>query len=588
MKRKLSSVILSIAIMCLSLSMVMVNAQSPQHNTVCGGTLHSAAVKSDGSLWTWGYNSSGQLCNGKTDGVVSPVKVLEDVASVSLGEWSTAIIKNDGSLWMCGDNNFGQLGIGNTTSISKPVKVLEDVASVSTGGFFTAALKNDGSLWIWGNTLEGNILTPKKMMDGVVAVSTGGWHTAVIKNDGSLWMWGFNTSGEIGVINDDKIPTPVKVMDNVAAVSLGASHSAVIKKDGSLWLWGKNENGRLGNGSTKDSSVPVKIMDDVASVSLGKVHSAAIKTDGSLWMWGGNWNGEVGNNDKKDVHVPTKIMDDVATVELGYNHALAIKNDGSLWTWGANRAAQAGVGHTEYAVRVPTNIMNDMMIPHKNQSDAVMEPVANTVKTSFGATVSDWAAAEIECAFDNNLVPEALMELDLTQKVNRSEFAAIAIQLYEALSGDFAMESQNCGFSDIAGDKNEKAIKKAYGIGITSGTSETKYEPHSNLNREQLATMLCRVIKKSVYPAWTIETDADYCMDISGVQKFEDDGDISQWAKPSVYFMSKFGIIKGVSNTHFAPKNISTEQEASGYASATREQAIIITQRIFVNSHMFN
>ena len=75
---------------------------------------------------------------------------------------------------------------------------------------------------------------------------------------------------------------------------------------------------------------------------------------------------------------------------------------------------------------------------------------------------------------------------------------------------------------------------------------------------------------------------------IAGVQKFKDDADISEWAKPSVYYMSKFGIIKGVSETHFAPKNISLEQEVSGYAGATREQAIIIAQRIFMNFHKFN
>lgn len=588
MKRKLTGIVLSIAIMCSVLSMVTVSAQAPKYSTISGGALHSAVIKSDGSLWTWGYNSSGGLCNGDMNGVLSPIKVMDGAVSVSAGEWSTAIIKNDGSLWMCGGNNCGQLGNGSTTDRSTPVKVLDNVSSVSTGGFFTAALKNDGSLWIWGSTFEGDILTPKKIMDGVAAVSTGGWHTAVIKNDRSLWMWGFNTCGEIGVTNDDKIPTPVKVMDDVESVSLGNLHSAVIKTDGSLWLWGDNENGKLGNGTTTDSSVPIKIMDDVATVSLGDNHSAAIKKDGSLWVWGKNWNGEVGNGAQKDVHVPTKIMDGVVSVELGYNHALAITNDGRLWTWGANRSGQVGVGHTEYAVRVPTNIMDNVMIPDIKPSDAVTEPATNTEKTFFGATVSDWAVSEIESAFDNNLIPETLMQSDLTQKVNRSEFAAIAIQLYENLTWEPYYESQYCDFSDIAGDKNENAIKKAYEIGITTGTSATKYEPRSNINREQLATMLCRVIKKSVDPTWTIETDANYPMDISGVQKFKDDADISEWAKPSVYFMSKHGIIKGVSDTHFAPKNISLVQEASGYASATREQAIIITQRILMNLYKFN
>ena len=588
MKRKLASMILSITIICSVLSLPTVNAQSPKHSTISGGTLHSAAITSDGCLWTWGYNSNGQLCNGDTYGVSSPVFVMDGAVSVSAGEWSTAIIKNDGSLWMCGGNSFGQLGIGNLTDTSIPVKVMDDVSSVSTAGFFTAAVKNDGSLWIWGSTEEGNVTTPKKIMDGVVAVSTGGWHTAVIKTDGSLWMWGFNTSGEIGVTNDEKILAPVKVMDNVASVSLGTRHSAVIKTDGSLWLWGNNEYGELGNGTTKSSSVPVKIMDDVVSVSSGDDNTAAIKKDGSLWICGYNWNGELGNGDQKDSHTPIKIMDGVVAVDLGNNHSLAIKDDGSLWTWGANRAGQVGVGHTEYAVRVPTNIMGDMMIPDITISGTGMESTANVTKTSFGSTVSDWAVSEIENAVGNNLIPETLMGLDLTQKVNRSEFAAIAIQLYETLSGEFAKESQNCNFADITGDINEEAIKKAYGIEITTGTSATKYEPLSNINREQLATMLCRVIKKSVDPAWTIQTDGDYYMDISGVQKFKDDADISEWAKTSVYFMAKHGIIKGVSDTHFAPKNINFDQEASGYASATREQAIIITQRIFMNSYKFN
>lgn len=589
MKRKLVSIILSITIICSVLSLPTVSAQAPRYSTISGGTLHSAAIQNDGSLWTWGYNSDGALAVGHTDGVLVPTKVMDNVASVSAGEWTTAMLKNDGSVWMVGGNIYGQLGNGTTTSTTKPVKVMDNVRFVQTAGFFTAAIKNDDSLWIWGDTFEGEILTPTKIMDGVESFSTGGWHHAVIKKDKSLWMWGFNTTTEIGAGYEERISTPVKIMDNVASVSLGSRHSAVIKPDGSLWMWGHNEFGYLGNGTTKNSGVPVKIMDNVVSVSLGDDHSAAIKKDGSLWMWGRNWNGELGNGEQEDIHVPIKIMDNVVAVDLGNNHALAITSDGRLWTWGANRSGQAGLGHTEYAVRYPTNIMDNMMMPDKMVSDVIVQSPTNTTETFFGSAVSDWAIDEIECAYDNGLIPESLVGADLTQKVNRSEFAAIAMQLYEDLIGGFDTETQKyCNFSDIAGDKNEYAIIKAYEAEITTGTSETTYEPLSFINREQLATILCRVIKKYLYPMWTISTDSEYYMDISGVTKFKDDADISDWAKESVYYMSKHDIIKGVSNTHFAPKNTNMQQEMSGYASATREQAIIITQRIFMNSHKFN
>ncbi|MGM9552626.1 MAG: WG repeat-containing protein [Clostridia bacterium] len=210
-----------------------------------------------------------------------------------------------------------------------------------------------------------------------------------------------------------------------------------------------------------------------------------------------------------------------------------------------------------------------------------------TVVTSFGSTTSTWAAPEIEEAFENDLIPEVMIGFDLTKKVNRGEFAAIAVQLYEVLAKRSVEESPSCTFTDIQYDDNEKAIKKAYQIEVAQGTSTTTYEPLSFINREQLATMLCRVIKKYSFPNWTMATDNEYYMQTDGVKLFADDNEISTWAKPSVYFMSKYGIIKGVSDTHFAPKNTTSQQEASGYASATREQAIILAQRIFTQSDLF-
>ncbi len=201
-------------------------------------------------------------------------------------------------------------------------------------------------------------------------------------------------------------------------------------------------------------------------------------------------------------------------------------------------------------------------------------------ETSFGSYVSDWAKQEVEEAYDNDLIPETIAGRDLTEIVDRSEFAAIAVQLYEELTKRHVLASEN-PFFDISGNENSDAIIKAYKLGITNGTTDITFEPYSDITREDLATMLCRTIKKYSNSSWTLENDSNYYLDTSGVKKYADDSDISDYAKPSVYYMTKLGIIKGIDSTHFAPKNVTARQEAEGYATATREQAILMSLRIF-------
>lgn len=196
---------------------------------------------------------------------------------------------------------------------------------------------------------------------------------------------------------------------------------------------------------------------------------------------------------------------------------------------------------------------------------------------------AEWSTPELQKAADNNLIPDVLVGKDMTQPITRGEFAAVSVNLFEAMTGGRTVMSSNCKFSDIANNENRNYILKAFNIDVVKGYSDTEYAPDSLLQREELAAMLTRVYKKSQWPDWTLDTDDDYTINYSGVKKFDDDDLISDYAKPSVYFMVKYNVLSGIGDNKFAPKNSSQYEEAIGYANATREQAVVMSLRSFEN-----
>ena len=195
------------------------------------------------------------------------------------------------------------------------------------------------------------------------------------------------------------------------------------------------------------------------------------------------------------------------------------------------------------------------------------------------ASGSAWASAELAKADSLGLIPEVLQDADLTQDITRAEFAAVAVKVYEALANGEAIPAVVNPFTDTG----DVEVLKAYNIGAVNGTSATTYDPDALLNREQAATMLTRVFKKVTLAGWTLPTDSQFTLPYTKPAAFADDKDISDWAKDSVYFMAANEIINGVGNNKFAPKNVTTEEQATGYANATREQALLIAVRMVEN-----
>lgn len=329
---------------------------------VAPGGSHTMAIKTDGTLWAWGFNASGQLGDGTTDEKQEPVQVgsESDWKAVSSGGSHTLAIKIDGTLWAWGENFWGQVGngtYGNDQLVPIKLGSATDWASVSAGVSFSMAIKIDGTLWAWGDNFYGqlgngrvNAYNPELV--GTARdwryVSAGGNHTIALKTDNTLWAWGLNLYGQLGDGTQSNRDAPVKIgtAGDWQNVDAGHDHTIAMKANGTIWAWGNNDRGQLGNGTINHSNIPTSVgSSQWKSFSVGKSSTLGIKSDGTLWAWGltiGDFKlGEDGHC-KEPTQLNTQAS--MESVILGDDHAFAFAANGALWTWGVGTWGKLGNG----------------------------------------------------------------------------------------------------------------------------------------------------------------------------------------------------------------------------------------------------
>jgi len=272
--------------------------------------LHVLAIKTDGTLWAWGNNEIGQ-CGNNTSGtsnyINSPQQITTDLWSeVATGFNYSLAIKSDGTLWTWGRNDYGQLGNGTTNFASIPTQVGTDsnwakVFSYSTTSY---AIKSDGTLWSWGGgsgtlgrtngfyTIPGQVGTSSNWL----SLSPNSSSTMAIKTDGTLWAWGRNRSTAYPVfygngLNDtnnyENNPTQIGSDSNWKSISTDQYDFRALKTDGTLWGWGNNVNGILGDGTNIPRDTPIQFGLENDWVYLQTDSRAfAIKSNNSLYQWG--------------------------------------------------------------------------------------------------------------------------------------------------------------------------------------------------------------------------------------------------------------------------------------------------------------
>jgi alpha-tubulin suppressor-like RCC1 family protein len=193
---------------------------------VSAGYTHSLALKSDGTVWAWGNNSFSELGPAVSSAEryrSLPVRVegLTNVVSIAAGQHYSAALKSDGTVWSWGYNGEGRLGNGTQVESSIPVRAagLTGVTAISVGLEHSLALKNDATVWAWGANRAGKLgngsytdsAVPLQVggLTGVVAVAAGAYHSVALKNDRSVWSWGQASHGELGVERDSHCLVPI-------------------------------------------------------------------------------------------------------------------------------------------------------------------------------------------------------------------------------------------------------------------------------------------------------------------------------------------------------------------------------------------
>jgi len=304
------------------------------------GCDHSLGLRTNGTIWAWGNNGNGRLGDNTTVSKSSPVSVVggfTDWCQISAGQRHSLGLRTNGTLWAWGYNYQGALGTNNTTSRSSPVSVVggftdwcQVAANATTNSAcnVSMAVRQNGTAWAWGWNSCGQLgdnstvsrSSPVSVVGGFTdwcQVSAGAQHSMGLRQTGQLYAWGYGSGGRLGDNSITNKSSPVAVVGGFTdwcqfnAVGL---NSFAIRTNGTLWAWGEAGAGALGNNCAtlaESKLSPVSVLGgftDWCQVSGGYRFALAVRQNGSAWAWGWNCFGALGTNNTTSRSSPVSIV----------------------------------------------------------------------------------------------------------------------------------------------------------------------------------------------------------------------------------------------------------------------------------------
>ncbi|RYD56748.1 MAG: choice-of-anchor D domain-containing protein, partial [Verrucomicrobiaceae bacterium] len=327
---------------------IMTGALASQQVTqVFTAIARSHAITADGKVYSWGYNADGQIGDGTTIYRKEPVAV--DMSGALSGKVVTTLatsiahtlaLTSEGKVYSWGNNYTGQLGLGDTTDRTTPQLVQaaltgKTITTIATTFSHSFALASDGSLYAWGSNYSGvlgdgttttrlapvMVNTAGTLLAGktITAISCGYYHNVVLTSDGKVFAWGFNGNGYLGDGTTTERFSPVAVNGSltgktVTAITGSNYHHLALTSDNQLHGWGTNLYGNLGDGTNTERHSPVLVNTSgvlagktFAQIFAGGGSSMVRTTDGGLYTWGMGLGGQHGNGDESDLNLPAAV-----------------------------------------------------------------------------------------------------------------------------------------------------------------------------------------------------------------------------------------------------------------------------------------
>ena len=365
--------------------------------SVAVGYANVFAIADNGTLWAWGKNTFGELGDGTNVLKNSPVQIGTDTnwkeVSPSMdGIYSfTLAVKTDGTLWSWGSNNRGQLGDGTIVFRNYPMQVGTDTDwnTVAAGLSHSIAIKQNGTLWGWGNSerfsLIGfpsgpNVLVPEQRSPDTdwKEASAHDRVTVAVKTNNTVWGWGWNQNDMLNapagatIAGDVQYPVQKIVGTNVKHTRTGNKRSMDIKTNNNV---GPNYD-------------PYYVRDADTGVNT----SAYIRFDNNTLWYGGIMLGSTNPNNQPLTQLGTAT--NWVAVSMGSQCAAAINSNGEIWTWGSNFHGGLGIGvnSTASSLTVPVlvpcpSVLSTLDYDAKNVLKLYPNPVQNTFTLSSDFTI---------------------------------------------------------------------------------------------------------------------------------------------------------------------------------------------------------
>lgn len=331
---------------------------------------HTIATDTQGKLWGWGNNARNQLLKlAESDLILqSPRQIdgLPPIFSVHCGYSHTIAIDINKNLWSWGWNSYGQLGYASLKSTSSHICKIENlppIIQVSCGINHSLALDENGNIWSWGLNISKQLgtqvnqysSTPTmiKNLPKIITIAAGGNCSAAIDNNNQLWIWGTQSDAWnpyfYSPLNN---PKTISTKHPIKAISLGLNHAVAIDSDNNLISWGQdNCYGKLGRSTRCNIPDYIHGLPQMKSVSCGETATCAIDINGIPWVWGRiviNRRDSSTPSFTSTVPVKLEIPNETSFVYIscGSYHLVAIDEQDNVWSWGENDRGQLGLGHT--------------------------------------------------------------------------------------------------------------------------------------------------------------------------------------------------------------------------------------------------